>query len=63
MVLTGRGKEALDETGPSGNHVGGSKMLEFAEKYANLTVPNTKPLDQAYAALYLASDMGAMVTG
>ncbi len=38
-------------------------MLEFAEKYVNLTVPITKPIDQAYAALYLASDMGAAVAG
>ena len=47
----------------SGNQIGGSVMLEFAEKYVNLTVPITKPRDQAYAALYLASEMGAAVTG
>lgn len=47
----------------SGKQVGGSKMLEFAEKYVNLSVPMTKPLDQANAALYLASDMGRAVTG
>lgn len=38
-------------------------MLEFAEKYVNLTVPITRPLDQAYAALYLASEMSVAVTG
>ena len=47
----------------SGQQVGGSKMLEFAEKYVNMTVPSTKPIDQAYAALYLASEMGRTVTG
>ncbi len=47
----------------AGEQEGGSVMLEFSDKYANLTVPVTKPIDQAYAALYLASDMGAAVTG
>jgi 3-oxoacyl-[acyl-carrier protein] reductase len=47
----------------SGKLPGGSKMMECAEQYVNLTVPNTKPLDQAYAALYLPSDMGTAVTG
>ena len=47
----------------SGQQVGGSKMLEFAEKYVNMTVPITRPIDQANAALYLASDMGRCVTG
>ena len=47
----------------SGNQIGGSVMLEFAQKYVNLTVPITKSLDQAYAALYLASDMSLAVTG
>jgi 3-oxoacyl-[acyl-carrier protein] reductase len=47
----------------SGEQVGGAKMLEFAEKYVNLSVPSTLPLDQANAALYLASDMGRAVTG
>lgn len=47
----------------AGEQEGGSVMLEFSDKYANLTVPITRPIDQAYAALYLASDMGAAVTG
>jgi 3-oxoacyl-[acyl-carrier protein] reductase len=47
----------------AGEQEGGSVMLEFSDRYANLTVPVTKPVDQAYAALYLASDMGAAVTG
>lgn len=47
----------------AGEQEGGSVMLEFSDKYANLTVPVTKPIDQAYAALYLASEMGAAVTG
>ena len=42
---------------------GGGEMLEFSDKYTNTTVPSTQPIDQAYAALYLASDMGRAVTG
>ncbi len=38
-------------------------MLEFSDKYTNTSVPSTQPIDQAYAALYLASDMGRAVTG
>lgn len=38
-------------------------MLEFSDKYVNTTVPSTQPIDQAYAALYLASEMGRAVTG
>lgn len=47
----------------AGEQDGGSVMLEFSDKYANLSVPITRPIDQAYAALYLASDMGKAVTG
>lgn len=47
----------------AGEQAGGSVMLEFSDKYANLTVPITEPRDQAYAALYLASEMGKAVTG
>lgn len=47
----------------AGEQEGGSTMLEFSDKYANLSVPVTRPLDQANAALYLASDMSAAVTG
>nr|WP_319483840.1 SDR family oxidoreductase [uncultured Cohaesibacter sp.] len=47
----------------SGEQEGGSEMLEFSDKYTNTTVPSTEPIDQAYAALYLASDMGRAVTG
>jgi 3-oxoacyl-[acyl-carrier protein] reductase len=38
-------------------------MLEFSDKYTNTTVPSVEPRDQAYAALYLASEMGKAVTG
>ncbi|MEZ4380328.1 MAG: SDR family oxidoreductase [Nannocystaceae bacterium] len=47
----------------AGEQEGGAVMLEFSDKYANLTVPVTEPRDQAYAALYLASEMGRAVTG
>lgn len=47
----------------AGEQEGGSVMLEFSDKYANTTVPMTEPRDQAYAALYLASEMGKAVTG
>ena len=46
-----------------GEQEGGGEMLEFSDKYTNTTVPSTEPIDQAYAALYLASDMGRAVTG
>ncbi|WP_233737825.1 SDR family oxidoreductase [Halocatena pleomorpha] len=42
---------------------GGNEIMDIAEKYVNLDVPDTKPLDQAYAALYLTSDMFSAVTG
>lgn len=47
----------------AGKQTGGGALLEVAGKYANLTVPSTMPRDQAYAALYLASEMGRAVTG
>ena len=47
----------------AGEQEGGAVMLEFSDKYTNTTVPSTQPIDQAYAALYLASEMGRAVTG
>ena len=47
----------------AGEQEGGGEMLEFSDKYTNTTVPSTEPIDQAYAALYLASEMGRCVTG
>ncbi|TGD73275.1 SDR family oxidoreductase [Mangrovimicrobium sediminis] len=47
----------------AGEQDGGAVMLEFSDKYVNTTVPWTEPRDQAYAALYLASEMGKAVTG
>ncbi|MCA0919247.1 SDR family NAD(P)-dependent oxidoreductase [Pseudooceanicola nanhaiensis] len=47
----------------AGEQEGGGEMLEFSDKYTNTTVPSTEAIDQAYAALYLASDMGRAVTG
>lgn len=47
----------------AGEQEGGGEMLEFSYKYTNTTVPSTQPIDQAYAALYLASEMGRAVTG
>jgi 3-oxoacyl-[acyl-carrier protein] reductase len=47
----------------AGELPGGSRMLEFSDKYSNTTLPATQAIDQAYAALYLASDMGKAVTG
>ncbi len=47
----------------AGEQEGGDVMLEFSDKYVNTTVPMTDPRDQAYAALYLASEMGRAVTG
>lgn len=47
----------------AGKQESGPEMLEFSDKYTNTTVPMTEPRDQAYAALYLASEMGRAVTG
>ena len=62
-IAPGQTETDMDAARAGGDLTGGTKMWEFAEKYVNTTVPSTKPLDQAYAALYLASDMGASVTG
>ncbi|MBR9794198.1 MAG: SDR family NAD(P)-dependent oxidoreductase [Gammaproteobacteria bacterium] len=42
---------------------GGDVMLEFSDKNTNTTVPSVEHRDQAYAALYLASEMGKAATG
>ncbi|MBS7668800.1 SDR family NAD(P)-dependent oxidoreductase [Croceicoccus gelatinilyticus] len=47
----------------NGEQEGGDVMLEFSDKYTNTTLPMTEPRDQAYAALYLASEMGKAVQG
>jgi 3-oxoacyl-[acyl-carrier protein] reductase len=62
-IAPGQTETDMDGARERGELQGGTRMWEFAEKYVNVTVPSTKPLDQAYAALYLASDMGAAVTG
>jgi 3-oxoacyl-[acyl-carrier protein] reductase len=62
-IAPGQTETDMDAARERGDLPGGSKMMEFAEKYVNMAVPSTKPLDQANAALYLASDMGAAVTG
>ena len=46
-----------------GKQPGGNKMLEFGNKYCNWGLPETEPIDQAYACLYLASKMGRRVKG
>ena len=46
-----------------GENPGGNLMLEFGKKYCNWNLPETYPLDQAYACLYLASKMGKAVKG
>lgn len=46
-----------------GENPGGNLMLEFGKKYCNWNLPETNPLDQAYACLYLASKMGKAVKG
>lgn len=46
-----------------GENPGGNLMLEFGQKYCNWDLPETNPLDQAYACLYLASKMGKAVKG
>lgn len=46
-----------------GENPGGNLMLEFGQKYCNWDLPETNPIDQAYACLYLASKMGQAVRG
>ena len=46
-----------------GKQPGGNKMLKFGNKYCNWGLPETEPVDQAYACLYLASKMGRCVKG
>lgn len=46
-----------------GENPGGNLMLEFGQKYCNWDLPETNPIDQAYACLYLASKMGQAVKG
>lgn len=46
-----------------GENPGGNLMLEFGQKYCNWNLPETNPIDQAYACLYLASKMGKAVRG
>lgn len=46
-----------------GKQPGGAKWLEFGGKYCNWQLPETEPIDQAYACLYLASKMGKRVKG
>lgn len=62
-VAPGVTETPMSEAWASGKLPGGSRMLEFSDKYANMTLPATKPIDQANAVLYLASDMGRAVTG
>jgi NAD(P)-dependent dehydrogenase (short-subunit alcohol dehydrogenase family) len=47
----------------SGTQPGGDKMLQYTDKYTNTSLPPTKPMDQANACLFLASDMGKCVKG
>lgn len=62
-VAPGVTETPMAEAWAAGQLPGGSRMLEFSDKYSNMTLPSTKAIDQAYAALYLASDMGKAVTG
>lgn len=47
---------------PARQQEGGS-VMEFSAWYANLSVPITNSIDQAYPARYRASDIGTAVTG
>lgn len=47
----------------AGEQPGGAKMLEFSKHFVYFPGPECDPMDQAYACLYLASDMGKHVKG
>ncbi len=42
---------------------GSDKWLEYGANYCNWKLPETEPIDQANACLFLASDMGRAVRG
>ena len=46
-----------------GKQPGGDKMLEYSGHYVYFPGPECEPIDQAYACLYLASNMGRHVKG
>lgn len=47
----------------AGKLPGGDKMLKYSNIYSNTELPATRPLDQANAILFLASDMSRAITG
>jgi 3-oxoacyl-[acyl-carrier protein] reductase len=47
----------------NGEMDGGAGMLRYSNIYTNTELPPTKPIDQANAILFLASDMGRAMTG
>lgn len=47
----------------AGEQPGGAKMLEYSGHYVYFPGPECQAIDQAYACLYLASDMGRAVRG
>lgn len=47
----------------NGEQEGGDEMMEVTKNYVNLNVEEADPIDQAYAALYFASDISNKTTG
>lgn len=47
----------------AGDLAGGDTMLKYSNIYTNTELPATRPIDQANAILYFASDMSKAVTG
>lgn len=62
-VAPGNTDTPMAQAWAAGNLSGGSRMLEYAGKYANQELPYTQPEDQANAILYFASDLSKAVTG
>ena len=63
VVAPGNTDTPMARDWAAGKLSGGSKMLEFAAKYADQDLPYTQAIDQANAILYFASDLSRAVTG
>ncbi|MCQ0112253.1 SDR family NAD(P)-dependent oxidoreductase [Zhouia amylolytica] len=62
-VAPGNTDTPMAKAWAAGELSGGTKMVEYAGKYANQELPFTEALDQANAILYFASDLSKAVTG
>ena len=62
-VLPGTTESDASAQWLDGSMPGGYDQMKYSEPYFNTEIPMTKAMDQAYACLYLASDMAVAVRG